>query len=197
MNIITSRLLATAAVALLALTGCSTATTPAATTSAASSAAASSAAAADSAVTDETAASTFTIADAWVKTAESGMSAAFGTLENSGSTDITVVSVTSAASDLIELHETVSNDAGEMVMQEKDGGFVIPAGGSYELAPGANHMMLMGLTGGILAGDELTFTVTFSDGSAVDFTAPAKDYSGANETYEEGTGSDMDMEMSE
>jgi copper(I)-binding protein len=181
MNITTSRLLATAAVALLALTGCST-TTPAATTESTQSA---------------NAANAFTITDAWVKTAESGMSAAFGTLENSGSTDVTVASVTSAASDMIQLHETVANDAGEMVMQEKDGGFVIPAGGSYELAPGGNHIMLMGLAAPIVAGDELTFTVTFSDGSTVDFTAPAKDYSGANETYEEGTESDMNMEMSE
>ena len=181
MNKTTTRVLATAAVALLALTGCAT-TTPAATTESTQAA---------------TAASAFTITDAWVKTAESGMSAAFGTLENSGSTDVTVTSVTSAASGMIELHETVANDAGEMMMQEKDGGFVIPADGSYELAPGANHIMLMGLTAPIVAGDELTFTITFSDGSTVDFTAPAKDYSGANETYVEGEESDMDMEMTE
>jgi copper(I)-binding protein len=136
------------------------------------------------------AADSITIEDAWVKAADDGMSAAFGTLENSGDTDITVVSAESPASTMIELHETVENDAGEMVMQAKKGGFVIPAGGSLELAPGANHIMLMGLTAPLVAGDDATFTLTLSDGSSYEFTAPAKDYTGANETYE----GDMDMD---
>jgi copper(I)-binding protein len=140
-----------------------------------------------------TAAESISIQDAWVKAADEGMSAAFGTLENSGDTDITVVSAQSPASTMIELHETVENDAGEMVMQAKDGGFVIPANGSLELAPGGNHIMLMGLTAPVQAGDESTFTLTLDDGSTYEFTAPAKDYAGANETYE----GDMDMDMVE
>jgi copper(I)-binding protein len=156
---------------LFAATGCSPASEPAAPAAAA------------------TAAEAISIQDAWVKAADEGMSAAFGTLENSGDTDITVVSAQSPASTMIELHETVENDAGEMVMQAKDGGFVIPANGSLELAPGGNHIMLMGLTAPVQAGDESTFTLTLDDGSTYEFTAPAKDYAGANETYE----GDMDM----
>lgn len=121
-----------------------------------------------------------------MKSADEGMSAAFGTLLNSGDDDVTVVSVTSEASDMIELHETVENEAGEMVMREKDGGFVIPAGGKLALEPGANHIMLMGLSGPLTAGSDVTFTLTFSDDSTYEFTAPVKDYSGANENYEGG-----------
>lgn len=44
--------------------------------------------------------------------------------------------------------------------------------------------MLMGLTEPIVAGAENTFTLTLSDGSTVEFTVPAKDYSGANESYD-------------
>lgn len=132
------------------------------------------------------------ISDAWVKSADEGMSAAFGVLDNDGTQDVTVKSVTSAASTELQLHETVANDSGEMVMQEKDGGFVIPAGGSFVLEPGGNHIMLMNLVEPLVAGGEVTFTVTLSDGSTFDFTAPVKDYSGANEEY---VGGDMDMDM--
>lgn len=126
------------------------------------------------------------ITDGWVKSAESGMSAAFGELVNDGDADATVVSVTTEASSMLELHETVENEAGEMVMREIEGGFVIPAGGSLALEPGGNHIMLMDLAAPLVAGDEVTFTLTFDDDSTYEFSAPVKDYSGANETYEDG-----------
>lgn len=126
-----------------------------------------------------------TVEDAWVKAAESGMSAAFGTLENTGTSEVVVTSVSSPTSPALELHETVDDGAGQMVMREREGGFAIPAGGSLVLEPGGNHIMLMELTDPLLAGDEVTFTLTFSDDSQRDFTAPVKDYSGANETYHE------------
>ncbi len=139
------------------------------------------------------AASAISISDAWVKAADSGMSAGFGELENDGRTNVTVVSATTAASSMLELHETVENEAGEMVMRQIEGGFVIPAGGSLALEPGGNHIMLMDLTAPLKAGEEVTFTLTFSDESTFSFTAPVKDYSGANENYESGDMSDMDM----
>ncbi|QHC74983.1 copper chaperone PCu(A)C [Rathayibacter sp. VKM Ac-2805] len=138
------------------------------------------------------AATEVSITDGWVKAADSGMSAAFGELENSGTEDVTVVSATSAASSELELHETVANESGEMVMRAKESGFTIPAGGSLELAPGGNHIMLMDLAAPIVAGDEVTVTLTFSDDSTTEFTVPARDYAGANEDYE---GGDMDMDM--
>ena len=175
MRTLTTTGLAASAALLLALTGCS-------------------AASQDTAEADtSTEAASLSIDDAWVKAADSGMSAAFGTLENDSDQDVTIVKAESDASPMMELHETVANDAGEMVMQEKKGGFVIPAGGSYELAPGANHLMMMGLDAPVTAGDEVGFTLTLTDGSTYEFTAPAKDYSGANETYEGDDMSDMDM----
>ncbi|WP_105035239.1 copper chaperone PCu(A)C [Cryobacterium aureum] len=164
------RLVIVAALALLALSGCAA---PAATTDSPAPAAAA------------PEAESLTIADPWIKSAEMGMSAAFATLKNESDTDITVVSAESSAATTIELHETVEDDSGAMVMQQIEGGFIVPANGTYELAPGANHLMLRGLTAPLVAGVDSTFTLTLSDGSTVDFTAPAKDYSGANESYEE------------
>ena len=127
-----------------------------------------------------------TVDDAWVKAADSGMSAAFGDLTNTGSQDVTVVSVTSPASTALELHETVENESGAMVMREKQDGFTIPAGGELLLEPGGNHIMLMDLTEPLVAGEEVTVTLTFSDDSTFELTAPVKDYAGANESYEGG-----------
>ncbi|WP_242504360.1 copper chaperone PCu(A)C [Promicromonospora panici] len=132
------------------------------------------------------------IADGWVKAAGSGMSAAFGGLTNSGSGDVTVVSATTEASSMLELHETVENEAGEMIMREIEGGFVIPAGDTLSLEPGGNHIMLMDLTDPLEAGEEVAFTLTFSDESTYEFTVPVKDYSGANENY---VGGDPEPEM--
>lgn len=136
------------------------------------------------------AAETITVSDAWVKAADSGMSAAFGELTNDSDADVTVTSASTPASSAVELHETVENESGQMVMRPIEGGFVIPAHGSLTLAPGGDHIMLMDLTAPLVAGDDVTFTLTYSDGTTTQITAPVKDYAGANETYE---GGDMDM----
>ncbi|MFS0852945.1 copper chaperone PCu(A)C [Microbacterium sp. 179-I 3D4 NHS] len=157
------RLAALLAVSALALTGCAATAAPAETVPAGDS---------------------VTIADAWVKATDEDMSAAFGTLSNDSDQDVTIVSAETDAAGTIELHETVENEAGEMVMREIEGGFSIPADGTLLLEPGADHIMLMGLTGALTAGDEVTVTLTFSDDSTYEFSAPVKDYSGANENYE-------------
>ncbi|GIE28693.1 hypothetical protein Ait01nite_017380 [Actinoplanes italicus] len=140
------------------------------------------------------AASVLTIKDPWVKAAPAGeMTAAFGTLVNATAADITVTGVESPASPM-ELHEMAMQD-GKMVMQEKKGGFVIKAGGSHELAPGGDHLMLMKPAAEIKAGDEVTFTLKLADGTTVPFAAIAKPFAGAEESYAPGHGSPSGMPM--
>ena len=132
-------------------------------------------------VTEQAAAAdSVSIEDAWVKAAESGMTSAFGMLSNDSGQSVTVTSVESEASESMELHEIVDG-----TMREVEGGFEIPASGQLSLDPGGNHLMLMDLTAPLLAGDEATFTLTFSDGSHFQFDAVVKDYSGANESYDD------------
>lgn len=197
-RITTHRILIGLAAGAIVLTGCSSpdtspSETPASETSASEPSASgiSISGTSTSAESSDAAAAGVAIGDSWVKAADSGMSAAFGVLSNSSDRDVTVVSATSPASTMLELHQTVENDAGEMVMSEVDGGFVVPAGGTLTLEPGGDHLMLMDLTRPLAAGDEVPFTLTFSDDSSYDFTAPVKDYSGANETYE----GDSEMHM--
>lgn len=144
----------------------------------------------DQATDPGTAGRAVTISDAWVKAADEGMTAAFGVLTNTGDADLTLISASSTAATSTQLHETVDDGTGTMAMRQKDGGFTLPAGGTLTLEPGGNHLMLMGLVAPIVAGDEIELTLGFSDGSQYAFTAPAKDYSGANENY---VGGDMPM----
>ncbi|MCV2396296.1 copper chaperone PCu(A)C [Actinotalea sp. M2MS4P-6] len=137
-----------------------------------------------------------TVTDAWVKAADSGMTGAFGMLVNDTDNDITI---TAASSDVarMELHEMAMNDAGEMVMRPKEGGFVVPAHGTHELAPGGDHIMFMDLTTALQPGDEVTVTLTTSDGETYTFDAAVRTFTGADENYEgSDTNGDMSTDMS-
>lgn len=170
MNTRSLRFGAVALLATLALAGCAGTTAPA----------------------PASASAAFSSSNVWVKAADGGMTAGFGELTNTGDTDLTVVSATSPATSSMQLHETVQNENGQMVMREVEGGFVIPAHGSLALAPGGNHLMFMDVTSPLRAGDDTSITLTFSDSSTVQITAPVKEFSGANENYDDGMG-DMDM----
>ncbi|MFY1694705.1 MULTISPECIES: copper chaperone PCu(A)C [unclassified Solwaraspora] len=128
------------------------------------------------------------VRDPWVKAADDGMTAAFGVLVNDTDADITITGVSTDISP-IELHEMAMAD-GAMVMREKPGGIVVPAGGSHTLEPGGDHIMLMDIAQPVQPGDEVTFTVTFADGATSQFTAVAKPFAGAEESYDPGTGMD-------
>lgn len=132
------------------------------------------------------AAASVTLVDGWAKAAESGTTAVFGSLENHGSEDVVVVAAETDAAETTELHETVDDGSGTMTMRQKEGGFPIPAGDHLHLEPGGNHIMLLGLTAPLLAGEEVTVEISFDDGSTLEVTVPVKDFEGANEKYDGG-----------
>ncbi|MGN8245068.1 copper chaperone PCu(A)C [Cellulomonas soli] len=134
-----------------------------------------------------TAAAVLTVTDAWATAADSGMARGFGILHNDGEEDLRIVGATSAVSPM-ELHEMVAGDDGTMVMQPVDGGIVVPAGGTTELAPGGEHLMFMDLDAPLLAGDLVEITLTAEDGRTTTFTAAVRTFTGANEEY---AGADM------
>ncbi|MGU3502780.1 copper chaperone PCu(A)C [Mycobacterium sp. C31M] len=127
------------------------------------------------------------IEEQWAAATDDGMAALFGTLTNAGGTEARVTSGTSPAAGMVELHEVVG-EAGSKTMQAKDGGLVIPPGGSHELVPGGDHVMLMDLTGPLAPGAEVTVTLAFEDGSTLPVTAQVRDFAGANEEYQPGHG---------
>lgn len=167
----------TACAGALALTGCGGGSPAAATAPAAATPAAATAPAAASAVT---------VTDPWVKTAESGMTAVFGTFSTSGGAPVTVLSAATSASPRTELHEVVAGADGAMVMRPKADGFVVEPGTPHVLAPGGDHIMIMDLASPLRPGDQVEVTLALSDGSTTRFTALAKETSGGAENYEGG-----------
>ncbi|WP_326554384.1 copper chaperone PCu(A)C [Micromonospora sp. NBC_01813] len=131
------------------------------------------------------AAAELVVQDPWVKAADDGMTAVFGVLVNDTTADVTITSVTTDISP-VELHEMAMSD-GAMVMREKDGGIVVPAGGSHTLEPGGDHIMLMDIARPVQPGDEIALTLTFADGATSEFTAVAKPFAGAEESYDPST----------
>lgn len=164
------------AASLFALTGCTSSNIPE-SGNAQSSSEQSAATMADAVVVEEP----------WVKAGiAGGMTAAFANVENTSKQEVTIVAATSSATDRVELHEMAMTDTGEMKMRELEGGFVIAAREDLELEPGGYHIMLMDLPADVAAGSEVTITLEFADGSTKEFTALVKNYSAANEEYEEG-----------
>ncbi|MDN5896974.1 MAG: copper chaperone PCu(A)C, partial [Nocardioides sp.] len=128
--------------------------------------------------------------NAWVKAADEGMTAVFGELKNSSDKDITIVGAEYDDADEVQLHETLEDSSGGMSMQEKKGGFTVPAGESLSLKPGGEHIMVMGLKRPIKPGEEISLELVTGDDQTVSVTAIAKDYSGAQENYAPGEADD-------
>ena len=132
------------------------------------------------------AAGVLTVRDPWVKAADKGMTAAFATIVNDGDTDVTITGVSTDVS-RAEIHEMAMTD-GKMAMRQKPGGVVVAARSQVALEPGGDHLMLMDLTRPVRAGDQLDVTLTFTDGRTQTFTAVAKPFTGAQESYAPGHG---------
>lgn len=97
--------------------------------------------------------------------------AIFMVIENHGSADDRLVAAASDAAARTELHTHIETD-GIMRMVEVTEGFPVPAHGSHALARGADHVMLLGLTGALADGDSVALTLTFESGTTLDLKVP-------------------------
>ncbi|MGW4099353.1 copper chaperone PCu(A)C [Mycobacterium sp. NPDC004974] len=132
---------------------------------------------------DETMAETVQVSEQWASAADAGMTAVFGTLTNAGHHDVRIVSAISPAAGMVELHEVVGA-GGSKTMRPKEGGFAIAAGGTHELTPGGDHLMLMDLKAPLQPGADVPVSLVFEDGSSLPVTAQVRDFAGANENYQ-------------
>jgi copper(I)-binding protein len=127
------------------------------------------------------------LTDGWVRVSEysdhvDGMTGAFATIKNNTDKDVTLVGGSSEIAGMTEIHEVVMLD-GEMKMQPKAGGIVIPAGESVTLEPGGLHVMLMGLKTALLGGEEVTIDLDFEGADDITVTWPAKTSLAGDEEY--------------
>ena len=81
-----------------------------------------------------------------------------------------LVSVASPDANLVQIHES-RIESGMMMMRELRDGLPLPAGETVALAPGGNHLMLLGVREPLVAGDTVALTLTFEASPAVEVTA--------------------------
>jgi copper(I)-binding protein len=82
----------------------------------------------------------------------------------------TLVSVATPISALAQIHE-MRMESNMMMMRELEAGLPLPAGETVALAPGGNHIMLMGVTEPLAIGDTVRLTLTFANAAPVEVTA--------------------------
>lgn len=179
---------ATAAVALAAvgLAGCTTSEKDSeikvdtATSAAVPTAAATSTAASEDATEVEQSTVTFTNAYVRAMAEDSDMTAIFGQITNLGDQDVTITGFSaSVPAARYEIHEVVDG-----TMQALPTGLVVPAGETVVLQPGAEHLMLLGVTAPVEAGDTVSVTLTV-DGTETVTTAdiPVRTVAAGDEEY--------------
>ena len=113
------------------------------------------------------------INDPWMRPSSEKMATAlYFIIENKSEKADTLFQVDSDLAERVEIHETYSE--GEMVGMRKVNIIVIEGKSSFELKPGAHHIMLMKLKKNINDGDKGEFVLHFKQAGEIKITAIAK-----------------------
>jgi copper(I)-binding protein len=84
-----------------------------------------------------------------------------------------------------------------MMMQEKEGGYEIAAGETLTFEPGGAHIMLLDIDAATYP-ESVDVTLTFDDGSSIDFTAEVRAIDGGGAmTMDDGEMDDGEMDDGE
>ena len=109
--------------------------------------------------------SPITVETPWTRAAgQGGQGAGFITIRNAGGAD-RLVSASTPAAGRAELHSMI-HDGDIMRMREMDA-IAVPANGAVTLAPGGQHIMLIGLTRPLAVGERVPLTLVFERAGAV------------------------------
>ena len=117
------------------------------------------------------------VADVWARTSASmqDAGAVYMTITGGEEDDSLVgVSVDSSVAAMAELHQSMMDEEGMMMMQQVES-IAVPADDEVKLEPGGYHVMLMQLAEPLTAGSEFTITVTFETAGDMDLTAEVRD----------------------
>jgi copper(I)-binding protein len=102
----------------------------------------------------------------------------FMVFHNQSDQTISLVKADSEVANRVELHTHI-HDKGVMKMREIEK-IDIPAHGTTELKPGGLHIMLIDMPRIMQAGENVTLTLQFSDGSKKTVTAPVQSMRGGH-----------------
>ncbi|MEY4363416.1 MAG: hypothetical protein RLZZ24_768 [Pseudomonadota bacterium] len=103
-----------------------------------------------------------TVADAWVRATVQGQKATGAFMKLTAKESAKLVSASSPAAGVVEVHE-MKMDKDVMRMAALKDGLALPAGQTVELKPGSYHVMLMDLKSSLPADSTVAVTLTFQD----------------------------------
>lgn len=113
---------------------------------------------------------TVTVSDVLCRPTPKGrrMTGCYMTLTASGADRL--VSVESPAANIVQIHES-RMESNMMMMQQLRDGLPLAAGEAVVLAPGGNHLMLLGVNEPLVAGDTVALKLIFETAAPVEVTA--------------------------
>jgi len=116
----------------------------------------------------------FELSDAWARPArENGVTAVYLNVLNGTDQPDTLIALSSAASGLVELHETYDRGDGMMGMREAEDP-TFPANDVVQMVPGGKHIMLMQLNRELKESDTVDLTLIFATAGEITITAPVR-----------------------
>ena len=118
-----------------------------------------------------------------VPTAKAGT--VYMTLTNNSAKADRLLSVTTAASEAAQVHESV--EKGGVATMKPVGVLEIPAGGTVELKPGGLHVMLTGLKAPLKKGDMILLELKFEQAGPVEVMAHVGDVAAGDHAHAEGS----------
>jgi Uncharacterized protein conserved in bacteria len=120
---------------------------------------------------DPSATASVAVTDAWCRTSPNGAKAGGCFATFLASTDDRLVGGSTPRAAQLQIHEMSTSD-GMMKMGEMKDGLPLAAGETISLAPGGNHVMLIGLTQPLAEGETVPLTLRFA--SAPEVTVQAQ-----------------------
>ena len=108
------------------------------------------------------------IAEAWIRQpiANNPVTSGYMTINNAGTTDKTLMSITAKFAKKSQLHETFI-DGDTMKMRSLKNGILIPAGETVYLKPGSHHIMFMKFAQHLKHLESKNVTLIFKTGHSV------------------------------
>src|ERR1700712_4740173 len=107
----------------------------------------------------------------WSRPAVSGTNGVgYMVVANHGAVADVLEKVESPIAGRVEMHS--SSMAGGVMSMTREDKVAVPAGGQITFGPGAYHLMFVGLTRTLKAGDQATATLSFSSGARIKVAFP-------------------------
>lgn len=114
-----------------------------------------------------------TAADAWCRPSPNGAKAGGCYVTLTATTDDRLTGGSSPRAGELQVHE-MKTENGVMKMAQLTEGLPLPAGQAVGLAPGGNHLMLIGLTAPLVAGETVPLTFEFASAPSVTVQAAVR-----------------------